>query len=263
MEKIRTLIVDDEEPARARLRRLLRREEDVEVIGACADGVEAAERIEAQAPLLVFLDVQMREMGGLQLIERLPDARRPFIILVTAYDQYALDAFQVDVVDYLLKPYSDERFGIALGRAKERIRQLQISQYSDQLLSLLQDVNGRTPARAEDTRTAERTNRLVVKSGSHLLFLDPKQVDWIEAEGVYLKLHIDKKSYLLRESLNSFEGRLDPNQFIRIHRSTIVNMDRIREVVPHANGGSVVMLHDGRELRMSRTHRDRLSMLLG
>lgn len=263
MEKIRTLIVDDEEPARVRLRRLLRRDDDVEVVGVCSDGVDAAELIESQTPLLVFLDVQMREMGGLQLIEGLPEGKRPFIVLVTAYDQYALDAFQVDVVDYLLKPYSDERFGIALGRAKERIRQQQISLHSDRLLSLLQDANGTSPAHHEDVRPTYGANRLVVKSGSHLLFIDPKQVDWIEAEGVYLRLHIDKKSYLLRESLNSFEERLDPTQFIRIHRSTIVNIDRIREVVPHVNGGSVVMLHDGRQLRMSRTHRDRLSMLLG
>lgn len=262
MENVRILIVDDEELARVRLRRLLNRQQDVEVIGECCDGTQAYAFILANTPDLVFLDVHMREMDGLQLIEQLPPERRPCIVLVTAYDHYALDAFDLDVVDYLLKPYSDERFETALGRAKERIRQQNIAAQTDRLLSLLQRTP--PPSPVEQPREEPRPQgRLVVKSGSHLLFLDPKQVDWIEAEGVYLRLHIAKKTYLLRESLNSFEERLDPQQFIRIHRSNIVNVDRIREVIPHANGGSVVVLQDGTQLKMSRSYRSRLAAMLG
>ncbi len=263
MDNVRILIVDDEELARVRLRRLLSREPDVNVMGECCDGTEAYAFILEHTPDLVFLDVHMREMDGLQLIEQLPPERRPCIVLVTAYDYYALDAFDLEVVDYLLKPYSDERFAMALRRAKERIRQKHIALHTDRLLALLQGTTASPSAGPLRAESRPPHGRLVVKSGSHFLFVDPNHVDWIEAEGVYLRLHMDKKSYLLRESLNSFEERLDPHQFIRIHRSSIVNVDRIREVIPHANGGSVVVLQDGRQLRMSRSYRDRLSAMLG
>jgi two-component system, LytTR family, response regulator len=268
MDKIRVLIVDDEDPARLRLRKLLAREPDVELAGEGHDGRDAFEMIRLLEPHLVFLDVQMKQMGGLELVSHLPKESRPFIILVTAHDQYALNAFETDILDYLLKPFTDERFQAALNRARTRIRQHHIHLHTEKLLSLLNDRPLAPVAASESSISPSTSNlapldRLVLKSGSHLVFIDPAQVDWFEAEGVYVRVHVDKKTHLLRDSLTNIEQRLDPRRFVRIHRSTIVNLDRIREVMPHENGGSIVVLKDGKQLRMSRSYRDRLSPTLG
>lgn len=169
-------------------------------MGECADGAEAAALMQARLPQLIFVDVQMQGVRGLAFLEQIPADKRPVVVLVTAHGQYALDAFQADVTDYLLKPFTNERFGMALARAMERIRQQQISLHTDRLLSLLQETRGTAPARREPalghrekTRPASNGNRLVVKSGSHIVFVDPKEVDWIQAEGVYLRLYAGKK----------------------------------------------------------------------
>jgi two-component system LytT family response regulator len=269
---MRVLIVDDEELARLRLRRLLERETDVTVVGECGRGDEAIDFIRAQAPDVVFLDIQMKDIDGFGVVDELEARAAPFFIFVTAYDRYAVRAFDSNALDYLLKPFSDERLRRALERARARLLQHQISTVSDRLLSLLQTYRpaGATTAFAAADEPAGREepemrplDRLVLKTGGRLLFMDVDRVDWIEAEGVYVRLHTGTRSHLLRESLTNVEKRLDPARFIRIHRSTIVNADRIREIVPHFNGGAIVVLQDGTRLKLSRGYRERVTATLG
>ena len=265
METIRVLIVDDEDPARLRLRKLLKKEADVELLGECSDGGEAVAFIREHSPDLVFLDIQMKEMDGFGVLEELGHTPETLFVFVTAYNQYAVDAFETYALDYLLKPFSDKRLRQALERARERLRLNHISAYSDRLISLLETYQ-ENEKKLETIRPASEpaySGRLVLKTGNRLIFVDPDQVDWIEAEGVYVRLHTGEKAYLLRESLSNVEERLDPGQFMRIHRSTIVNVGRIREIVPHFNGGSIVMLRDGTRLKLSRTYRDRVHTTLG
>ncbi len=265
MEKIRSLIVDDEQLARLRIRKLLENEPDIEIAGECADGAHALASIEQLDPHLVFLDIQMGDIGGFEMIDRLGDLTRPVFIFITAYDKYAVRAFEENAIDYLLKPFSEDRFRTALQRSRERIHARQIKTYTDQLLSLLHayhdDRKLSPPAPAPVT--ASYSNRLVLKTGSRLVFVDADQVDWVEAEGVYVRLYSGQKSHLLRESLTNVEQRLDPTRFVRIHRSTLVNVHRIKEIIPHLNGGCIVILHDGKRLKMSRSYRDRVNATLG
>lgn len=263
MEAIRTLIVDDEEPARSRIKSLLQKESDVLVIGESTTADDALRDLQALQPDLLFLDIQIRDATGFSVLERTDLDRLPVVIFVTAYDQYALRAFEASALDYLLKPFSDERFRLALDRARARLREHQISTSTDRLLSLLSDVRQVQDAVSLVPQAANYPARLVLKCGSHLIFVDADDVDLIEAEGVYVRLHVGKKVHLLRESLSNVEQRLDPEKFIRIHRSTIVNSDRVREIVPHFNGGHLVILNDGRQLKMSRGYRDRVSATLG
>lgn len=263
MEAIRALIVDDEEPARLRIRSLVEKEPDVQVVGESTSAEEALRDLGDLRPDLLFLDIQMRDASGFSVLERTDLAELPVVIFVTAYDQYALRAFEANALDYLLKPFSDERFRMALDRARARLREHHISESTDKLLSLLNQMRNAEEAGYAAPQAAAHQSRLVLKSGSHLIFVDADDVDLIEAEGVYVKLHVGKKVHLLRESLSNVEQRLDPTKFIRIHRSTIVNSDRVREIVPHFNGGHVVILNDGRQLKMSRGYRDRVSATLG
>jgi two-component system LytT family response regulator len=270
MDKLRTLIVDDEELARLRLAKLLGKRDDVEVIGECASGADAISFIEQYDPQLVFLDIQMGDLSGFDVVDACRDETEAVFVFVTAFDRYALRAFDANALDYLLKPFSDERFGLALQRAKERIHEHTFKEYSDRLLSLLQDykqVAGEAEPQSEaaptQVATQAATERLVLKTGGRLIFVDADQVDWIEAEGVYVRLHAGTKSHLLRESLTNVENRLDSRQFIRIHRSTIVNVDRIKEITPHFNGGALVILRDGTQLKLSRSYRDKVSATLG
>lgn len=263
METIRVLIVDDEDPARLRLRKLLEKESNVELLGECSDGGEAVTFIREHKPDLVFLDIQMKEMDGFGVLEELGHTPDTLFVFVTAYNQYAVDAFETYALDYLLKPFSDKRFRQAIERARERLRLNHISAYSDRLIALLNTYKEVNPETTRPASEPAYSNRLVLKTGNRLIFVDPDQVDWIEAEGVYVRLHTGEKAYLLRESLSNVEERLDPGQFMRIHRSTIVNIGRIREIVPHFNGGSIVMLCDGTRLKLSRTYRDRVHTTLG
>lgn len=265
-DPIKVLIVDDEELARLRLRKLIQKEPDTVLIGECVNGVEAVERIRADKPHLVFLDVQMQRMDGFDVIEHLEgEDTLPIIIFVTAYDQYAVRAFDASALDYLLKPFGDQRFKQAVDKARQRLRDHQIGEYADRLLRLLQDYK-HAHERLEENQVEEPTEysgRLVLKTDGRLIFLDAEKVDWIEAEGVYVRIHIATKSHLLRESLSNVEARLDPRVFMRIHRSTIVNVHRIKEIIPHFNGGAIVALHDGTQLKLSRSYRDRVSATLG
>lgn len=253
MQKIRTVIVDDEPLARRGIRAQLEEENDVEVIAECGDGREAVARIRELEPDLVFLDVQMPELDGFGVVEALGARRLPALIFVTAYDRYALRAFEVHALDYLLKPFDPERFVKALGRARAQIERRSISDLSNRLQSLIDDLK-------TNQKYAER---LVVKSAGRIFFLGVEEIDWIEAADNYVRLHAGRDAHLLRETMNSLEGRLDPAQFLRIHRSTILNVRRIKELHPLFRGEYEVVLRDGTRLASGRGYRNRLQELFG
>lgn len=254
MTNIRALIVDDEPLARERLRGLLEAEPDVTVVGECADGEAAVDAIRAEPPDLVFLDVQMPNLDGFGVVEAVGPENMPATVFVTAYDRYALQAFEVHALDYLLKPFDHARFAVALGRARAQLQQDRAAGAADQLLALLDEV--KTPAR-------KGTERIAVKSAGGVSFLRAEEVDWVEAAGNYAKLHAGRDVHLLRETLNALETRLDPEQFVRIHRSTIVNLDAIKELQPLFHGDYAVILRDGTELVLSRSYRQKLKGLFG
>jgi two-component system LytT family response regulator len=251
--KIRALVVDDEPLARRRIRKLLSRDVEVEVIGDCANGYEAIEAINSQAPQLIFLDVQMPEIDGFAVLEELDQSAMPFVIFVTAYDQYALKAFEVSAVDYLLKPFDRKRFQQALQRAKTRLLTERGSGLNQQTLALLQELKARSHC----------LERLLIKSGGRAFFLKTDEIDWIAAEGKYVRIHVGNESYLFREGITVIENQLDPRRFMRVHRSHIVNIDRVKELQPWFNHEYRVVLHDGTKLVLSRSCRKKLTELLG
>lgn len=259
---LRVLIVDDEPPARRKIRRFLDKESDVEVVGEAGNGERALRAIRELEPDLVFLDIQMQHLDGFDVVDQINLDTPPVFIFITAYDQYAVRAFEAAALDYLLKPFVEERFYMALDRARARLQTRHLTTYSNQLLALLQDRQPAPPPSSVPPKPREY-GRLVLKTGSRLVFLDASEIDWVEAQGVYVQLHVGAKTHLLRESLTNVEHRLDPQQFIRIHRSTLVNLDRIKEIIPHLNGGSIVVLDDGRRLKMSRSYRDKVNATLG
>ena len=248
---IRAVIVDDEPLARKRIQDLLREDAEIQVVGECGSGSAAMELLDREKPDLMFLDVQMPEVNGFELLEA-TEAAVPAVIFVTAYDKYALRAFDAQAVDYLLKPFNEGRFQQALQRAKEKIRKVTGGKMNAELLSLLKNVQaGRKPA-----------ERLVIKSGGRVLFLKAAEIDYVEAAGNYLSLYVGKETHLIRETMQGLESRLDPERFLRIHRSTIVNLERIKELQPWFGGEYVVILRDGRKLTLSRTYRARVQQLL-
>ena len=251
--RIRTLIVDDEPLARRKIRRMLARDPEVEVLDDCSNGREAIAAVSAHKPDLVFLDVQMPEIDGFDVLESIPPAPLPFVIFVTAYDQYALRAFEVSAVDYLVKPFDRRRFEKALQRAKSRLATERGSDLNQQTLALLEELKARS----------NHVERLVIKAGGRAFFLKTEEIDWIEAEGKYVRLHVGKESYLVREAIGAMESQLDPKKFPRIHRSTIVNIERVRELQPWFHNEYRVVLRDGTELMLSRGCRKRLGELLG
>lgn len=250
---IRAVIVDDEPLGRTVIREMLRRDQDFAVVGECANGHEAITVIQDERPDLIFLDVQMPEIDGFEVLAALNDDQLPIVIFVTAYDQYAVSAFEVHAVDYLLKPFDRERFGKALQRAKAQLQHERPNDVSQRILALL-----------EEQRTKPKyLERLVIKTNGRIFFLKTEEIDWISAEGNYINLHVKKDSYLLRETISNLEAQLDPQRFARIHRSQIVNLDRIRELRHWSHGEYQVILHDGVELMLSRSCREKLHGSLG
>jgi two-component system, LytTR family, response regulator len=246
--KLTTLIVDDEPLARERLLGLLSAESDIEVLGQCRDGEEAVSAIQERHPDLVLLDVEMPRMDGFEVIDTIGPERMPMVIFVTAYDQHAIKAFQVRALDYLLKPFDRERFSDALQRARTQIESQTNGDLGKRLLALMKDMKRDTP----------KTDRLVVKSGGRLFFLRADEIDWIEAAGNYVRLHVGNQSHLLRETMTAIEARLDPERFFRIHRCRIVNVERIQEMQPWLNGEYSVVLRTGARLTLSRGYREKL-----
>lgn len=248
MSKIRTLVVDDEPMARERVLSLLQQEQDVEIVGECRDGTQAIVAIQQHAPDLVFLDVQMPGCDGFGVIDAIGADRMPTVIFVTAYDEYALRAFQVHALDYLLKPFARDRFLETLKHARESLERRRAGDLGRRLLALVHDIKPEPP----------KLDRLVVKSGGRVFFLRLDEIDWIEAAGNYVRLHMGEESHLFRETMNRMEGRLDSRRFVRIHRSRIVNTERIKELQPWFNGEYVVILRNGTRLTLSRGYRDKL-----
>ncbi|CAN5855431.1 LytTR family DNA-binding domain-containing protein [soil metagenome] len=248
---IRVLLVDDESLAREMLREMLQDDPQVTVVGESCNGREALEAIRTHSPDLIFLDVQMPELGGFEVLEAL-GKEIPRVIFVTAYDQYAVRAFEVHALDYLLKPFDQERFDISWQRARAQI---------------LRDRNGGTDQRIlallEEMKVGKYLERLVIKASGRIYFLETTEIDWIEAEGNYVSVHSGKKSHLLRETISSLEAQLDPKKFLRIHRSSIVRIDRIQELQPWFHGEYRIILQNGTQLTLSRNYRDKLHEALG
>jgi two-component system LytT family response regulator len=246
--KLTALIVDDEPLARERLMGLLSAEPDIEVLGECRDGEEAVSVIHDRHPDLVLLDVEMPRMNGFQVIDTIGADEMPMVIFVTAYDQHAIRAFEVRALDYLLKPFDRTRFTDALQRARAQIETQTTGDLGRRLIALMKDLKREPP----------KTDRLVVKSGGRLFFLRADEVDWIEAAGNYVRLHVGAQAHLLRETMNGIEARLDPERFFRIHRCRIVNVERIQEMQPWLNGEYSVVPRSGVRLTLSRGYRERL-----
>jgi len=244
--KIRALIVDDEQLARQRVRLLLGEEPDVEVIGESGDGFEAVDEIQATKPDLVFLDVQMPDMDGFEVLRRVPQASLPVVIFTTAYDQHALRAFEVSALDYLLKPFKPSRFKEAVQRARELIANKQAGVAARGLLTLL----GQSPA------PAGQLTRLAVKTPGKVTFVELDQIQAIEAAGKYAVVHVGKVNHVLRESMTSLESHLPSQQFLRISRSVIVNIDQIQELQPMFKGENLVVLKNGKSYPTTRPLRE-------
>jgi two-component system LytT family response regulator len=239
---IRALVVDDEPLARRGVRVRLERAGGVEVVGECASGSEAVTAIGELSPDLVFLDVQMPGLDGFGVVEEIGAERMPPVVFVTAYDAHALKAFDVHALDYLLKPIDDERFDLAVERARRRITER--AAMGRQLAAVLAEV---------------RDRRILIKDRGRVVIVNEADVDWVEAEGDYVRVHTGGRGHLLRETMSAMAERLDPARFARIHRSTIVNVSRIRELKPHPNREYTVVLRDGTQLKLSRGYRDALT----
>ena len=246
---IRAVLADDEPLARERLRTLLATEPDVELVAECGDGVETAEAIALHRPDVLFLDVQMPERDGLRMLDELPPGIAPLVVFVTAYPEYAVRAFDAAAADYLLKPFDRERFGRTMARVRERLRGE--PQLRAELATLLEQLR------------PQPSGHIPVRAGQRTELVKIENIDWIESAGNYVTLHVGAQEHLLRETLSELESRLSPRQFVRVHRTAIVNLDRIQSLVPTPHGDHRLILRDGRELTLSRTYRARLEQLLG
>lgn len=250
---MKVLIVDDEPLAREKVRRMLRDEANVEIVGEAGNGREAVTAIKENKPDLVFLDVQMPELNGFEVLQNLGESKIPAIVFTTAYDKYAIQAFEFHALDYLLKPFNRERFRRAVTHAREQIENSRNSGSIDErLVSLL-----------ENLQTKKYLERIVVRTAGRVFFIKTDEIDWIEAAGNYLKLHVGRDEHLVRETMHGIEAKLDPEKFFRIHRSTLVQIDRIKELHPLFGGDYAVMLRNGTELTLSRNYRERLPELFG
>jgi len=250
--KARTLIVDDEQLARERLRQLLANRPEIELVGTCADGREAVAAINNETPDLIFLDVQMPELDGFAVIEAADVEPMPVIVFVTAYDKFALRAFEVQAVDYLLKPFDRERFESALQRALERVKQRAEPKRSD----------APTAELAEPAAPAKPLERLAIKSDGRILVVKTADIGWIQSAHNYVEIHQDnQQTHLLRENIGALESRLPPDKFVRISRSVIINIDRVKELEPLFYGEYSVTLQNGQRLTLSRRYRNKLPLL--
>lgn len=254
-DRIRALIVDDEPAARRGLRLLLSRHEDVEIVGECGSAPEIGTALESLAPDVVYLDVRMPGGTGIDALGRAPDGGRPLVVLVTAFEEHALEAFDVEAVDYLLKPFSDSAFERSLERVRKHLTRIRTEEAGKWIAATLE------LARSE--KVTDSPDRLVIRHGERIRLVDPSAISWIAAEGDYVRLHTCEEEFLLRETMQAMEARLPPGVFIRIHRSTLVRADFIREVRPRGRGRYVAVLQDGSRRNISRRGQGRLERALG
>ncbi len=252
--KWKTLIVDDEPLARERIRDLLQLESDIEVVGECADGVSALEFIQIQQPDLVFLDIQMPEMSGLETLSLLDPSQTPFVIFVTAYDQYAVQAFEKEALDYLLKPFNEARFKNALDRFRKNAPtdSSQPDSWAIKLKYVLEQI-----------QDSDVPPTIAAKKGDAIVLLDKEEIDWVEAADNYIILHANAEQYFLRSTLSSFQKRYPNGPFLRIHRSLLVNQKKVRELHPLFNGEYTIVLHSGKKLKSSRSYKVTIQQLSG
>ncbi len=253
-EQMRVLVVDDEAPARQRLMDLLHKDAQVTAVLEAADGRAAVEAIERMRPDLVFLDVQMPELNGLGVIDAIGGAKMPLTVFVTAYDQHAIRAFEANALDYLLKPFSDERFEATMARVRGRMDERNVGEFGRRMVKM---------ASALQPAGERRLDRLVVKAGGTTRFVRVAEIDWIEAAGVYVNLHVAGKELLYRAALNELADKLDPRRFVRVHRSALVNIESIVQLEPISHGEFEAALKDGSRTRVSRTYRSLLEKRLG
>jgi two-component system, LytTR family, response regulator len=254
LEPIRVLVADDELPARQRLIDLLRRDDQIAAISEAADGESAVEMIQKEFPHLLFLDVQMPELDGLGVIDAIGAAQMPLTVFVTAYDQHAIRAFEANALDYLLKPFSDERFEATMARAKARLDERSMREFGQRVMKMVSTA----PASPE-----RRLDRLVVKAGGTTRFIRVIDIDWIEAAGVYVTLHVGGKELLYRAALNDLAEKLDPRRFVRVHRSALINIESVLQLEPISHGEFEAVLKNGSRTRVSRTYRSQLEKRLG
>jgi two-component system LytT family response regulator len=262
--QITTLIVDDEELARRGIELRLADHSDFRIVAACANGREALEAIAREQPQLMFLDVQMPGMSGFDVLARIPQESMPIVVFVTAFDRYALDAFEAQALDYVLKPVNEKRFGQTLERVRALVQQREALAQRAQLMELLAQTKGTAslePARGEGART-QYAEILPIREDTGTVRLEIATIDWIDAAGDYMCVHAQGRTYVLRETMKSLESILDPKMFQRVHRSTIVNIRRVRRLRPHTNGEYFLTLEDGQEIKLSRSYRDRVDQLL-
>ena len=249
---IRTIIADDEGLARKKLRILLSTEGSVDLIAECQDGKQTVAAVLEHKPDLLFLDIQMPDFDGFKVLDQIPADRMPIVIFTTAFDQYAIRAFDAHALDYLLKPFHQERVHKALERVKQELLKAHEQSVKARILELLSEAKPKT----------KPLRRLVIRTAGRVVFLDMNEIDWIEAAANYVKLHVGKESYLLREGIGHISAKLDPERFVRIHRSSIVNVNRIRELQPCESGEYIAVLRDGKELSCSRGCRPQLLRLI-
>jgi two-component system LytT family response regulator len=267
---IRTLIVDDEPLARRGLELRLREYGDISIVRQCANGREALAAIAEDAPDLMFLDIQMPGMSGLDLVANVPQESMPMVVFVTAFDRFAINAFEAHALDYLLKPVDEKRLAAAIDRVRAQWQQQQAVAQREQLMALLAEVKGNgeitvdaTTAPASSAPSAPRYARMLpIRSGRETVRLDVTTIDWIDAAGDYMCLHADGQTHVLRATMKELEEMLDPAVFQRVHRSTIVNLARVKSLRPHLNGECFLKLQSGQEVKLSRSFRDKVEILL-
>lgn len=272
--RIRAIIVDDEELARRGIELRLAPHSDINIVQHCANGREALAAITQEQPDLMFLDIQMPGLSGFEVLARLPQESMPMVIFVTAFDRYALDAFEAQAIDYLLKPINDTRFMQALDRVRGYWRQKTALNQREQLMKLLASTQGSGTVDEHTLReylqsdgeyrqqSRQYPQILPIRDDAGTVRVDIHTIDWIDAAGDYMCVHVDGRTYVLRETMKSLEAVLDPKLFQRVHRSTIVNVSRVRRLRPHTNGEYFLTLDDGQELKLSRSYRDRVDQLL-
>ncbi len=266
--RLRTIIVDDEPLARRGLELRLSEHADVDVVGQYGDGAAAIAAVHLQRPDLMFLDVQMPGVDGFEALRHIPAAEMPLVVFVTAYDHYAIRAFEASATDYLLKPVDEGRLAQALARVRYARTQRDASGHCAHLLGLLGELSGREPLgldealRPDAIEQLRNDNKLAVRDGGRTVRIDLGSIRWIDAAGDYMCIHTDGETLILRGTMRELEKQLDPQRFPRIHRSTIVNARRVVELRPHTNGEGFIRLDCGQELKLSRTHREKVALLI-
>lgn len=273
VEKLKTIIVDDEPLARRGLRLRLEQIEGVEVIAECGNGREGREQILELHPDVVFVDIQMPGVNGLQMVQQIPEEQLPQVVFVTAYDQYAVEAFEVNAVDYVLKPIEEERLSLALARVREKLDSADIASQREQLLEAVADLTRESPEALERKLAAgdfhmgegggsHYPEKIAIKDAGRITLVPAREIDWIDAAGDYMCVHARGETHVMRITMKELEQQLDPRVFQRIHRSTIVNLSRVREICAHINGEYHLVLNNGERLKMSRSYKNKVQHFL-